>query len=149
MTGPDRVCRDNDIDHRLTKVNHPWRSEDQKMTRGIIFPRDGPPFSDCQQLPAGQRVERMNRTIKKAPVRRDHDDTHSHSQLQTHITDFVLRRGRQSAGLSSFSLLTYTYARRLKTLQGLTPFEYICKIWTSDPDRFNVDPTHHTPAPNT
>jgi hypothetical protein len=89
----------------------------------------------------------MNRTIKKATVRRDHDDTHS--QLQTHITDFVLRRGRQSARLSSFSLLTYTYARRLKTLQGLTPFEYICKIWTSYPDRFNVDPTHHTPGPNT
>ncbi|MGP9789724.1 IS481 family transposase, partial [Roseinatronobacter sp. NSM] len=34
-------------------------------------------------------------------------------------------------------------ARRLKTLQGLTPFEYICKIWTSEPERFNIDPTLH------
>jgi transposase InsO family protein len=115
-----RVCRENNIDHRLTKVNHPW-------TNG--------------------QVERMNRTIKEATVKRYHYDTHS--QLETHITDFILRRGRQSTGLSSFSLLTYTYARRLKTLQGLTPFEYIYKIWTSDPDRVNVDPTLHMPRLNT
>lgn len=27
-------------------------------------------------------------------------------------------------------------SRWLKTLSGLTPYEYICKIWTSEPDRF-------------
>ena len=101
----DRVCREHEIDHRLTKVNHPW-------TNG--------------------QVERMNRTIKEATVKRYHYDTHS--QLETHITDFIA---------------AYNYARRLKTLQGLTPFEYICKIWTSEPERFNVDPTHHTPGLNT
>jgi hypothetical protein len=31
-------------------------------------------------------------------------------------------------------------ARRLKTLSGLTLYEYIAKIWTSEPDRFIVDP---------
>lgn len=46
-------------------------------------------------------------------------------------------------------IAAYNYARRLKTLQGLTPFEYICKIWTNEPDRFNVDPTHHTLGLNT
>jgi len=96
----DRVCPENGIDHRLTKVSHPW-------TNG--------------------QVERMNRTIKEATVKRYHYDTHS--QLETHITDFIA---------------AYNYARRLKTLQGLTPFEYICKIWTSEPERFNVYPTHHT-----
>ena len=99
-----RVCRENDIDQRLTKVNHPW-------TNG--------------------QVERMNRTIKEATVKRYHYDTHS--QLETHVTDFIA---------------AYNYARRLKTLQGLTPFEYICKIWTSEPERFTVDPTHHTLGPN-
>ncbi|MCA2007138.1 IS481 family transposase, partial [Epibacterium mobile] len=39
--------------------------------------------------------------------------------------------------------------RRLKTLKGLTPFEYICKISTKEPDRFIVDPSHHTPGLNT
>lgn len=101
----DRVCRENEIDHRLTKVNHPW-------TNG--------------------QVERMNRTIKDATVKRYHYDTHS--QLKTHITDFIA---------------AYNYARRLKTLNGLTPFEYICKIWTKEPDRFILDPTHHTLGLNT
>ena len=70
--------------------------------------------------------EQMNRTIKEATVKRYHYDTHS--QPETHVTDFIA---------------AYNYARRLKTLQGLTPFEYICKIWTSEPERFNIDPTHH------
>ncbi len=99
-----RVCREHGIDQRLTKVNHPW-------TNG--------------------QVERMNRTIKEATVRRYHYDTHA--QLETHVIDFIS---------------AYNYARRLKTLQGLTPFEYICKICTNEPDRFNVDPTHHTSGLN-
>ncbi|MGH6843640.1 MAG: hypothetical protein ACRECU_02740, partial [Methylocella sp.] len=35
------------------------------------------------------------------------------------------------------------FAKRLKTLKGLTPYEYICKIWTKEPDRFKVDPFQH------
>ena len=40
----------------------------------------------------------------------------------------------------------YNFARRLKTLGGLTPYEYICKIWTSEPDRFILDPIHQMPG---
>jgi len=29
-------------------------------------------------------------------------------------------------------MAAYNFARRLKTLSGLTPYEYICKIWTSE-----------------
>ena len=65
----DQICRENGIEHRSTKPNHPW-------TNG--------------------QVERMNRTIK-----------------------------------------------------GLTPYEYICKIWTKEPDRFNLDPIHQMPGLNT
>lgn len=54
--------------------------------------------------------------------------------METHVTDFIA---------------AYNYARRLKTLNGLTPFEYICKIWTTEPERFSVDPTHHTLGLNT
>jgi len=38
---------------------------------------------------------------------------------------------------------------QLKTLRGLTPYEYICKIWTSEPDRFIPDPIHQMPGLNT
>ena len=55
----------------------------------------------------------MNRTIKEATVKRYHYDRHD--QLEIHLADFIN---------------AYNYARRLKTLDGLTPYEYICKIWT-------------------
>ena len=38
---------------------------------------------------------------------------------------------------------------RLKTLGGLTPYEYICKIWTSEPESINPDPIHQMPGLNT
>ena len=65
------------LEHRLTKPNHPW-------TNG--------------------QVERMNRTIKEATVKRFHYE--SHNQLRTHLADFMA---------------AYNFARRLKTLSGLTP----------------------------
>lgn len=40
--------------------------------------------------------------------------------------------------------LAYNFARRLKTLKGLTPYEYVCKIWTKEPERFTINPTQHT-----
>ena len=81
----------------------------------------------------------MNRTIKEGEadqerrqwrvsplnVKRFHYD--SHDQLRTHLSDFIA---------------AYNFARRLKTLGGLTPYEYICKIWTSEPDRFILNPIH-------
>ena len=41
-------------------------------------------------------------------------------------------------------LMAYNFAKRLKTLSGLTPYEYICKVWTTEPKRFRVNPVHHT-----
>lgn len=101
----DMICEANDIEHRLTKPNHPW-------TNG--------------------QVERMNRTIKDATVKRFHYD--SHDELRTHLADFMA---------------AYNFARRLKTLNGLTPYEYIARIWTSEPDRFIVNPIHQMPGLNT
>jgi hypothetical protein len=46
-------------------------------------------------------------------------------------------------------MAAYNFARRLKTLSGLTPHEYVAKIWTSEPDRFIVDPIHQMPGLNT
>ena len=103
--GFELLCARNHIDHRLTKPNHPW-------TNG--------------------QVERMNRTLKEATVRRYYYE--SHDQLRTHLAAFVD---------------AYNFAKRLKTLKGLTPFELICKCWTEQPNRFIVDPTHLSPGPNT
>jgi len=39
--------------------------------------------------------------------------------------------------------------RRLKTLRGLTPYEFISKCWTTGPERFTLNPHHQMPGPNT
>lgn len=57
------------------------------------------------------QVEHMNRTIKDPAVKRYHYD--DHIQLRSYLSDF---------------LDACNYARRLKTLSDLTPYEYICKI---------------------
>ncbi len=74
----------------------------------------------------------MNRTIKDATVKRFHYDTHD--QLRAHLQPFVD---------------AYNHARRLKTLRGLTPYEFICQAWTKEPDRFRLNPSHLIPGPYT
>ena len=99
------ACATNDVDHRLTKPKHPW-------TNG--------------------QVERINRTIKDATVKRYFYE--SHDQLRTHPRDFVS---------------AYNFARRLKTLKGLTPYEFGCKASTSRPQQFKLNPLQQMPGLNT
>jgi hypothetical protein len=81
----DLRCHENGIEHRLTKIKHPW-------TNG--------------------QVERMNRTIKEATVRRYHYDRHD--RLEAHLADFINAHNYAAA----------------EDPEGLTPYEYICKCWT-------------------
>ena len=74
----------------------------------------------------------MNRTIKEATVQRFYHE--SHQQLRQRLADFVA---------------AYNFGRRLKTLKGLTPFEYICKSWTSQPEKFILNPLQQMPGLNT
>jgi len=78
------------------------------------------------------QVERMNRTIKDATVRAFHYT--SADELKRHLHAF---------------LLAYNCARRLKTLKGKSPYEFICQQWTIEPHRFKTDPHHHNPGLNT
>lgn len=44
--------------------------------------------------------------------------------------------------VASCPVAAYDYARRLKTLKGLTPYEAICQAWTKEPSRFTLDSLH-------
>ena len=99
------ACAKADIEHRTTKPKHPW-------TNG--------------------QVERMNRTIKDATVKRFYYE--SHDQLREHLASFVS---------------AYNFARRLKTLKGLTPYQFICKAWHEQPQRFTANPLHQMQGLNT
>ncbi len=100
MHTSDRICYENNIEHRLTKINHPWTN--------------GP-------------VERMNRTLKEASVKRYHYDNHHRLKQPMHA--FVN---------------AYNFAKMLKTLKSLTPDDFIIKTWQSEPERFNTNPNHYT-----
>ena len=52
------------------------------------------------------------------------------------------RIGSLRAHLAVF-LDAYNFAKRLKSLRGLTPFERICQLWTEQPERFRLNPLHH------
>jgi hypothetical protein len=46
-------------------------------------------------------------------------------------------------------MAAYTFARRIKALNGFTPYQYIAKIWASESDRFIVNPIHQVSGLNT
>jgi hypothetical protein len=50
---------------------------------------------------------------------------------------------------ANVKIAAYNFAKRLKTLRGLTSYEAICKAWADQPDRFRYDPTHLTSGLNT
>lgn len=101
----ERVCKENDIEHRKTKVKHPW-------TNG--------------------QVERMNRTLKDATVK---TFTYtSHEQLKEHLHAY---------------LMAYNFAKRLKSLKGKTPWQFILNNWTQQPEFFILNPNHFLLGLNT
>lgn len=99
----DQICEAHKIEHRLTKVNHPW-------TNG--------------------QVERMNRTLKEATVKKYHYK--NHEELKKHLAHF---------------LNAYNFAKKLKTLKGLTPYEKILRIFGSNPELFKKKPKPNTLKP--
>ncbi len=100
-----QLCAEWGMEQRFTKPAHPW-------TNG--------------------QVERMNRTLKEATIKRFHYETTA--QLNAHLQTF---------------LLAYNFAKRLKRLKGLTPYEFVCAEWRKNPSIFHRDPAHHIPGPYT
>ena len=69
----------------------------------------------------------MNSTVKEATVQRDHYQTTD--ELNQHLQSF---------------LLAYNHAKRLKSLRGLTPHEFVRTQWQMNPVIFTQGLTHLT-----
>lgn len=100
-----KMCNKNKIEHRQTLAYHPW-------TNG--------------------QVERINRTIKEATVKKYY--YYNHEKLQNHLNIF---------------LNTYNYAKPLKTLKGLTPYEKVLLYLKTDRGKSMINPIYKTLGPNT
>lgn len=71
------------------------------------------------------RVARMERTFRQSIT------FASEAYLARFLHDFVH---------------AYNYRRRLKTLRGRTPNDFVCDAWQRDPHRFLRDPHHEIPG---
>lgn len=101
----DRVCRQHGIEHRLTKVGHPW-------TNG--------------------QVERMNRTLKEATVYRYHYK--NHDELRTHLSAFLLaynhaKRLKTLKGLTPHAYVCQKWQKE-PTLFLRNPVHYTLGLYT-------------------
>ena len=77
------------------------------------------------------QVGRMDRAIKNATVKHYQDD--DLAQIERHLAEFIA---------------AYHFERRSKTLEGLTPYDFICKHWASEPVRFRFNPLQQKPRLN-
>ncbi len=66
------------------------------------------------------QVERMHRTLKEQTVYRYFYQTHA--QLCQHLEAFIQ---------------AYNFGKRLKTLKGRSPYEFICDRWRENPENFH------------
>ena len=73
----------------------------------------------------------IGKRSKQATVHRYFYETHD--QLRQRLADFVN---------------AYNFARRLKSLKGLTPYEFICKSWANQAERFVLNPIHQVTGLN-
>jgi transposase InsO family protein len=96
----DKVCADHSIIHKTTKFRHPW-------TNG--------------------QVERMNRTIKEATVKKYHYD--SESQFKQHLYDF---------------LNVYNFAKKLKSLKFKSPWDFIVDYYKKNATIFTNNPHNYS-----
>ena len=78
------------------------------------------------------QVERMNRTLKEATIKAYHYATID--LLKTHLQAF---------------LMAYNYAKKLKALRFLTPYEKIIEDWKTNPELFYINPLHFKTGLNT
>ena len=77
------------------------------------------------------QVERMNKTIKEATIHRYYYE--SQAKLREHLQAFID---------------AYNFAKRLKALKGLTPWEFIVNQWKSKPELFKINLEHYNTGPN-
>jgi len=91
----------------------------------------------CRQLGIGHQALPSDQPWRMSPVENSRPDRSarefhykSHDHLQEHFFAFFD---------------TYNFDRRLKTLRGVTPYEYVCRCWERQPEIFLRNPLEIRP----
>jgi hypothetical protein len=129
------------VEEEVIRLRPSDRAEGAKIL-GAVSPGGGVEFRRHTLLPLDDclyavqaTISRLTRSslhrclqrhgVSRLPeVEGDKTATKASSKLRAHLRNFVD---------------AYNFARSLKTLKGLTPYQFICKCGTSDPKRFNLD----------
>lgn len=111
------------IDRVLTLNAEPFvaGSHDTEFTRACSELEIKHELTGSSNPGARGRVTRMERTIRESIT------FASEAHLTNLLHDFVQ---------------AYNFRRRLKTLRGLTPHDFLCAVWRQEPHRFLRDPNH-------
>ena len=99
-----------------TFVGYGYNSDDI-LYRSVIYYTADKTKLDAISLGHGMLSLLMNRTLKEATIKKY--QYQSHQILKEHLQDFIM---------------AYNYAKRLKALRGLTPYQYIISIFTQKPE---------------
>jgi hypothetical protein len=121
---PQRICNRNEAISERSELWQRVRAKFQNcVQRAPICVIKVTETSDCKREPfrSGSFVGGVN-------------SYRTHTRLKQHLQAF---------------LMAYNFAKRLKTLQGLTLYRHICKVWTKQPRRSRLNPLHRTLGLNT
>jgi transposase-like protein len=59
------------------------------------------------------------------------------------VQSFQFRTRAEARQRAQTFLAAYRFGRRLKSLGGMTPYAFLCKLWSQNPQRFWANPYHH------
>lgn len=134
---------------RRHQVQHTASLHDQSQCKTSCRQRPGrgPCACDRPNRSAAGRVRANGSDRGRSVSRSRRSGASLHGLLTLQGKDLDLAAATLDLLLTCF-INAYNYARRLKTLKGLTPYEYICKISTSEHARFTLNPTHKSNPSN-
>jgi len=69
---------------------------------------------------------------------------HDHTTKDATVKRYIRTIMASCAPICATSSTRTVWPGGPRTLDGLTPYKFMCKCWTSDPKRFSLDPHHNT-----
>ena len=128
--------------HRADRQRHPLHRSQAMPVRQTRPTGAAEPFRAMpSNTPAPAHDIDHRLTKPKHPWTNGQVETHEPHHQGRHRQALPLRQPRPARNHLADFVHAYNFARRLKTLKGLTPYEFICKAWTNAARTIHPQPT--------